>query len=143
MKQFKPGDEVWFDYYYPWYTDFTLLIKGNIEHICAAGSKRCLISFHRSTKSSTKEIIIIDDDLLFTSKKDGLKFFKKKSPVSLGDLVSYIEHNPTKGLGAYDSIAVGTCVKLTNKYAHIQSETKIKKVAKQDCIVISRSKESS
>lgn len=145
MSKFKVGDIAWtLDVYgdHRYYIDG--MYKPNqvkIESFCQISNERVIVSItrpatHRMQAITEYHIVYLDN--LFSSKSEVLKYRKSLAPVIPGDLVTFIDRVWSKNSQGIESMQVGTCIKLTDRYAHIMTENGIKKISKKECIINSR-----
>jgi hypothetical protein len=145
MNKFKVGDIAWtLDVYgdHLYYIDGTIKpTQVKIESLCQVASERAIVSItkpatHRNQSITEYHVVYLDN--LFHSKYEALKCKKSLSSVIPGDLVTFVHRDWSKSAYGVESMQVGTCIKLTDRYAHIMTENGIKKINKRECIINSR-----
>lgn len=138
MPKFKAGDTAWFD----WNDSSgvgTCFIKCKIEHVCAVHGATAIVSCKPNT---AKVFEVVEVSKLRKTKKETIDFARKFSPVAVGDLVAFQYEAPRKPWvqrPAGDAVlSIGTVVKTSWLFAHVQTATGLSKVQRSYCVVISR-----
>lgn len=138
-RKFEVGDEVWFfdcrEMYYGSHT----YSKGVISQICDANGMMCFVE---EKVDGVSMFHSVEMRHLFASRKEAYDHRKGMIPFKPGDLITYVEEDWSQRSPntryPQQTLKIGTCIKVTTTYIHIQADEGFVKVAKQHCIVSSR-----
>lgn len=134
MQTFSVGDKVWFDLYQDDYWWRPRIISGDVIQVCEIHGNQLLIAVN---KSGHEKYHMRQSKDVFSSLSEMRKYAKTLAPVEVGDLVTFVLEFWQTG-GHAQELCFGTCIKITKNYAHIQTETGMKRVRKYCCFVTSR-----
>jgi len=134
MSQFKIGDKVWFDLYQDDYWWRPSIVAGEVIQVCEIHGNQLLIA---ASKPGHQKYYMRQSKDVFRSLLEMRKYIKTLTAVEVGDLVTFFLESWQTGSNT-DELNVGTCIKLTKGYAHIQTEAGMKRVKKHYCLVTSR-----
>lgn len=148
--EIKVGDVVWFSRFrvntIPVPTVLSnktkAYLKGKVEHIEPVHGTTCLVSFEHMGEKYFSTIVIKS---LWKSKKSLMDYAKTLSDFRVGDLVHVSQNEYDKNTGTYMGLFTtsGIVVKTFRQspFLNLLTETGVKTVHKDFCIVLSRQNE--
>lgn len=125
------GDTVWFNLCRDiWQSP--IILHGTVEQICEISGNVALVS----TPSRGRTFHVREVRDLWQTRKDLAQYLKTLRQVKVGDLITYVHEDWPAAGGYEEKLMIGTCVKLTKKFAYIVSELGRKRVLRGLCIVL-------